>query len=74
MVKEKRLMKIFPKPPMVAYQQHPNLKSMLIRAKITSGNGHRTQNGMMKCDKQCKVCSFIIAKILNFEKFPSVIF
>ena len=59
MVKEKRLMKIFPKPPMVAYQQHQNLKSMLGRAKIPACNLKRTQHGMKKCSKQCKVCSFI---------------
>ena len=45
---------------MVAYQQHPNLKSMLIRAKVPSGkNEKRANNGMRKCIKQCKVCSFI---------------
>ena len=59
MVKEKRLLRIFPKPPMVAYQQHQNSKSMLVRAKISTESRQRKHNGMKKCNKQCKVCSFI---------------
>ena len=66
MVKEKRLKEIFPKPPMVAYQQHPNLKSMLVRAKIPSGKVNRINLGMKKCNKQCKVCSFV-AKEKEFK-------
>ena len=33
MTKEKKLLEIFPEPPMVAYQQHANLRSMLVKAR-----------------------------------------
>ena len=59
MVKEKRLLEIFPKPPMVAYQQHPNLKMMLVKAKLPSGKENRVVCGMKKCNRQCKVCSYV---------------
>ena len=59
MTKEKRLKEIFPQPPMVAYQQPPNLKSLLVRAKIATGKNQRIVPGMKKCGKQCKVCSYV---------------
>ena len=37
MVNVKRLKEIFPEPPMVAYQQHSNLKSMMARAELPDG-------------------------------------
>ena len=36
MTADKKRLKIFPKPPMVAFRQPPNLKSMLCRAKLPS--------------------------------------
>ena len=32
---------------------------MLVRAKVPSGKGGRVMTGMKKCNKQCKVCSYI---------------
>ena len=34
MTREPRLKEIFPEPPMVAYQQHTNLRALLVRAKL----------------------------------------
>ncbi len=51
---------MFPKPPMVAYKQPPNLKSMLCRAKLLQ-NKHpkRKLVGMKPCNKPCNVCPYI---------------
>ena len=66
MTRETRLREIFPDPPMVAYQQHSNLRSMLVRAKLPSGNSHRKQTGMRKCRKGCVACSRL--KLTNYVK------
>ena len=59
MTKEKRLKNIFPEPPMVAYQQHANLKSLLVRAKLSEGKTQRKTRGMKKCLKGCVVCPYL---------------
>ena len=59
MTREKRLKEIFPKPPMVAYQQHSNLRSQLVRAKLPNGENNRKTIGMKKCIKGCSVCSYL---------------
>ena len=66
MTKETRLREIFPEPPMVAYQQHSNLRSLLVRAKLADGSNHRKQTGMRKCKKGCVAC--IRLKMTNFIK------
>ena len=55
------MMKTFPAPPMVAYKQPPNLKSVLCRAKLPQ-NTHpkRKLIGMKKCNKPCNVCPYIL--------------
>jgi hypothetical protein len=54
------MQKIFPLPPMVAYKQPPNLKSVLCRAKLPQ-NKHpkRRLFGMQPCNKPCNVCPYI---------------
>ena len=51
---------MFPDPPMLAFKQPPNLRSMLIRAKLaTKSRPSRINIGTHKCGKECKVCSYI---------------
>ena len=59
MTREKRLKEIFPQPPMVAYQQHSNLRSLLVRAKLSGGDKTRKSVGMRKCIKGCSVCPYL---------------
>jgi hypothetical protein len=61
LVKDQRMLKPFPAPPMVAYKQPPNLKSVLCRAKLPK-NTHpkRKLTGMKKCNKPCNVCPYIL--------------
>ena len=57
MAQDKHSIEIFPKPPMVAYRQPPNLKQNLCRAKLPTGKRpHRQQFGMQRCTHQCPVC------------------
>ena len=44
---------------MVAYQQHANLRSMLVKARLPNGDNSRKQMGMKKCMKKCVVCPYI---------------
>ena len=47
---------IFPKPPMIAYRQTPNLRRILVRSKFSS-NG---PTGTFPCNKpRCKLCNLI---------------
>jgi hypothetical protein len=57
---DQKMQKIFPLPPMVAYKQPPNLKSVLCRAKLPQ-NKHpkRRLVGMQPCNKPCNVCPYI---------------
>ena len=54
-------LKAFPQPPMVAYRQPPNLKKMLVHAKLPStSRDKRVQIGAHKCGKQpCKMCTYV---------------
>ena len=60
LTKDNKMLKIFPTPPMVAYKQPPNLKSVLCRAKLPK-NSHpkRRLLGMKPCSKPCNVCPYI---------------
>ena len=51
---------------MVAYQQHSNLRSLLVRTKLANRSNHRKQTGMRKCRKGCVACSRL--KLTNFVK------
>ena len=53
---------IFPKPPMVAYRQPPNLRKNLIHAKLPAKNtrkSDRLPTGTKSCNKYCKICSHV---------------
>ena len=61
MTQNKHIKEIFPMPPMVAYKQPPNLKSMICRAKLPTvrlGNEPRKQIGMKRCLNSCNVCIY----------------
>jgi hypothetical protein len=60
LTKDQKMNKIFPLPPMVAYRQPPNLKSVLCRAKLPQ-NSHskRRLTGMQPCNKPCNTCPYI---------------
>ena len=59
MVKEKRLLEIFPEPPMVAYQQHANLRNLLVKARLANCSDQRKKTGMKKCEKGRVVCDHL---------------
>ena len=51
----------FPKPPMVAYRQPPNLKSVLCRAKLPKiKHSKRRKNGLQKCFGACDICPYTL--------------
>ncbi|OCT61846.1 hypothetical protein XELAEV_18047876mg [Xenopus laevis] len=54
--KDEKLKSIFPDPPLPAFRQPPNLKSLITRSALL----HPTKNGTYPCDKkQCKICPHI---------------
>jgi hypothetical protein len=60
LVKDQKMNKIFPLPPMVAYRQPPNLKSVLCRAKLPQNRHSKWRLvGMQPCSKPCNVCPYI---------------
>ena len=59
MTKNKHIKEVFPQPPMIAYKQPPNLKSMLCRAKLsTISRPQRKTTGMIRCTNSCNVCIY----------------
>ena len=60
MIKDSTLKKVFAKPPMLAFRQPPNLRSMLVRAKVsTKARPSRVNVGTHPCGKSCKLCSYL---------------
>ena len=60
MTLDKQLLKVFPKPPMVAYKQPPNLKRVLCHAKLPSKeNTRRKLVGMQPCNNLCIICPYV---------------
>ena len=60
---DKRLLKAFPKPPMVVYRRPANLKDTLCRAKLPIKKNarmlRRRKSGFRRCDKpKCRLCPF----------------
>ena len=76
LVKDQKMRKIFPLPPMVAYRQPPNLKSVLCRAKLPQNrHSKRKLVGMQPCSKPCNVCPYIqktnsFSSSQNKQSFP----
>ena len=60
LAKDQNMKKIFPAPPMIAYKQPPNLRSVLCRALLPK-NTHpkRKLTGMKSCNKPCNICPYI---------------
>ena len=60
MTQSETLKEVFPKPPMVAFKQPPNLRRMLIRANLPSkARPKRTIKGTKACTHSCGTCNFI---------------
>ena len=60
MTQDPTLKKVFSEPPLLAFKQPPNLRSMFIRAKLpTKSRPSRVNIGTHTCGKQCKVWSYI---------------
>ena len=65
MIKESpRLSRIFPKPSVIEYKRSPNLKDLLVKAKVTTKRrSNRKVNGYFRCGcgffNMCKTCSLI---------------
>ena len=61
LVKDQKMKQIFPAPPMVAYKQPPNLKSVLCRAQLPKNtHSKRKLTGMKKCNKPCNICPYTL--------------
>ena len=57
---DSKMLKIFPKPPMVAFRQPANLKNMLVRAKLPSKQKEkRIILGMKPCHNPCNTCPYV---------------
>jgi hypothetical protein len=60
MTTDNKMLKIFPKPPMVAFRQPANLKSMLVRAKLPSKQKEKIIIlGMKPCHNPCNTCLYV---------------
>ena len=57
---DKRLLKVFPKPPMICYTRPKNIRDNLCRAKLPPARAdlRRREDGFRNCGKGCKLCSF----------------
>ena len=54
------LKEVFPRPPITAYKRQPNIRNLLVRAKVPkNGNTTRKLKGMSKCGNGCPACPFI---------------
>ena len=59
--RDRNALEILPQPPMVAFRQPPNLKSMLCRAKLPNGGrSQRKQIGMQRCRHSCTPCIHLL--------------
>ena len=58
--KNKYLAEVFKRPPLTAYRRQPNLRNLLIRAKVPSQkDNQRVLKGMKKCGNGCGACPYI---------------
>ena len=58
--RNKYLGEVFKRPPITAYRRQPNIRNLLIRAKLpTNTNEKRIIKGMKKCGKGCPACPSI---------------
>ena len=54
------LKEAFPRPPITAYKRQPNIRNLLVRAKVPkNGNTARKLKGMSKCGNGSPACPFI---------------
>ena len=58
--KDSYLGEVFPRPPIIAYRRQPNLRNLLVRAKVPKNSENKRKiKGMTKCGKSCPECPFI---------------
>ena len=61
---DQRLAPVFPEPPMLVYKRPPNIKNLLIRAKLPTQRKNRTLRerkvGFRRCTKRnnCRLCPY----------------
>jgi hypothetical protein len=60
LTKDPLMKKVFPLPPMLAFKQPPNLRKMLVRAKLpTENQAKRKLKGIKPCNEPCNLCPYI---------------
>ena len=70
-----KLKQIFPEPPLTAFRRPPNLRDLLVHAKVTPPTTGEDPPGAFKCLKKCIVCTFIhtstkFTSTVTGESFP----
>ena len=61
MTKDTKMLQTYPKPPMIAYKQPPNLKQMLCRAKLPAEKTRQKRQliGVKPCNTPCSICPYV---------------
>ncbi|EDO36531.1 predicted protein [Nematostella vectensis] len=60
LLSSKRCHKVFTEPPLVAFRRSPNLRDILVKAKLPSDRSPTNQPpGAFRCGKNCLTCPFI---------------
>jgi hypothetical protein len=61
MTKDTKMLQTYPKPPMIAYKQPPNLKQMLCRAKLPAERTRQKRQliGVKPCNTPCSICPYV---------------
>ena len=64
-----KLKRCFPKPPVVAYKRHKNLRDLLIRSKVQSRrSSNRIIGGFKICRRMCKLCTYLPTNSIKHHK------
>jgi hypothetical protein len=71
MTRDAKMLQTYPKPPMVAFKQPPNLKRVLVRAKLPAEKTRapRLLLGVKPCNTPCAICPYVS---LSKEVYSSV--
>ena len=61
MTRDAKMLQTYPKPPMVAFKQPPNLKRVLVRAKLPAvkTRAPRVLLGVKPCNTPCAICPYV---------------
>ena len=69
-----RCKKVFPNLPVVAFRRSPNLRDLLVSAKLSSNstNPHpQLPSGSYRCGKNCATCPYIFDGLTNYTFFST---